>query len=309
LSPRESKVAELARAFPWPSPGPESGAADVTWTGRGFEVAGKADPILSFEVDHSGWSDDLTVMHEGTSNGDHPVDVASRERALEELRRAAFGAKPGVLLEVGCSSGYFLRDARRAFPDALVIGSDYVAGPLRSLAKRDPTQPLMNFDLTRCPLPDASLDAVVALDVLEHIKDDRAAVREMWRTLKPGGVAVIELPAGPWLYDVYDKVLMHERRYAMRDAQRLFENAGFVVDRPSHLGFFVFPAFAAVKLRNKRYLTLSAAEQRAVVERNIVSTKSSWAMSAAMRLETWGARYAKYPFGIRCVFSAVKRAA
>ena len=219
----------IAETFPWPSPRLAHGApAAVRWTGSGFEVDGKDEPVLAFRVDSSGWSDDLTTMHERTSGATHPIDLASRARAIGELSRLGFGQKPGVLLEVGCSSGYFLRDARAAFPGSLIVGSDYVKGPLSALAKDVPSQPLLNFDLTECPLPDECLDAVVALNVLEHIKDDRAAVREMWRTLKPGGVAIIELPAGPALYDVHDKMLMHERwRYSMAGAKRLFQDAGF----------------------------------------------------------------------------------
>jgi SAM-dependent methyltransferase len=299
----QDRRAALADEFPWPSPRP---GERVEWTGHGFDVGGTNESVLTFLVEDSGWTDDLTSMHERTSGATHPIDVASRGRAIAELQRSGFGRRPGVLLEVGCSSGYLLRDAREAFPDALVIGSDYVAGPLRALAAEVPTQPLLNFDLTRCPLPDASLDAIVALNVLEHIEDDRAAVREMFRTLKPGAIAVIELPAIPGLYDVYDKFLMHHRRYSMAGARRLFEQAGFDVVRPSHIGFFVFPAFAAIKLRNKRYLSRPAAEQRAVVEKSIMQSKTSRAMGWLMQLETWGSKRVQYPLGVRCVLTAVK---
>jgi SAM-dependent methyltransferase len=290
------------RDFPWPA-GPDGAP---TWTGRGFTASGKdKGSLLTFLVEDSGWSDDLTTLHEANAGADHPIDVTSRQRAIDELRRVGF-PRDGTLLEVGCSSGYFLHDVRAAFPDALVIGADYVAGPLRAMAKEHPTQPLLQFDLTRCPLADACLDAVVALNVLEHIRDDRAAVRELHRILRPGGVAVIELPAGPGLYDVYDKVLMHERRYSMAGALRLFEEAGFRVERPTHIGFFVFPAFAAVKLRNRRHLSLPEDAQREMVKKSIHATKSSRVMKSLMKAETWGARYVQYPFGIRCVLTAVR---
>jgi hypothetical protein len=61
-----------------------------------------------------------------------------------------------------------------------------------------------------------------------------------------------------------------------------------------------------VKLRNKRHLNRPAAEQRRVVEGNLRGTKKSLAMAAAMRLESLGERYIRYPFGIRIVFTAVK---
>ena len=78
------------------------------------------------------------------------------------------------------------------------------------------------------------------------------------------------------------------------------------VNRPTHLGFFVYPAFAAIKLRNKRYLSRPEAEQRAVVEQSIVDSKASRPMRWLMRLETWGARHVQYPFGVRCVLTGVK---
>jgi hypothetical protein len=70
---------------------------------------------------------------------------------------------------------------------------------------------------------------VVLVNVLEHFEDDAAAVSHVARVLKPGGVAVIEVPAGPQLFDVYDKYLQHFRRYQLADLCRLVERAGLQV--------------------------------------------------------------------------------
>ncbi len=290
--------------FDWPIP---EGHKSVQWSGRGFEVDGKHAPILSFCVTESGWTDELTTLHEGAAGADHPIDLASRARAKREVL-ANVPASEGVVLEVGCSSGYMLDELARSLPkDTLLIGSDYVAGPLRALADRTPSQPLMRFDLTKCPLPSNSVDVVVALNVLEHIRDDQKAAREIARILRPGGAAVIELPAAPGLYDVYDKALMHFRRYTLAGACSLFADAGMRVVRRSHVGVFVFPAFAAVKLRNQRHLNKSDAEQRRIVESNLASTRSSVLMKVAMKLEERFASRVDYPFGIRCVLTAIKR--
>lgn len=292
--------------FPWPTPPHADGAPE--WTGSGFRVGAARVPMLSFVDTTSGWSDDLTELHEAEAGaGVHPMDVASRRRALRALERRLPAAGAPVILEVGCSSGFLLNDLRAAFPRALVIGADYVRRPLERLAERTPGVPLLHFDLTVCPLPDASVDAVVALNVLEHIPDDGAAIRQIHRVLRPGGVAVIEVPAGPRLFDVYDKLLMHHRRYTLGALERAFRAAGFVVDEASHLGFFVYPAFVAVKLANKRHLRAPEEKQREVVSKSIRGTGASPAMRLAMGLEEAVAeRGVRYPVGVRCVLTAVK---
>ncbi len=303
--PRAPSRQTLAARFPWPTPPGASAPPEWQGAGRGFRVDGQSVPLLSFLVQASGWSDDLTAFHEENSSADHPIDLASRMRALALLQRPG-SPPPQAILEVGCSSGYMLRDMRAAFPGALVIGADYVGEPLEKLARTEPELPLVQLDLTACPFPDASVDAVVALSVLEHIEDDARAAREIFRVLRPGGVAVIELPVGPYLYDVYDKMLMHHRRYTARAATSLFERAGFAVLPSSHLGFFVFPAFALVKLRNKRHLAKPEHAQRAIVARNLKDTQHSPLMRGLMALENAASRVVRYPFGIRVMFAAVK---
>src|SRR5579871_879342 len=110
------------QAYPWPNvPGSDQ---QPIWTGRGFLLGDRSVPILQFAPADSGWSADLTTFHEESAGGSHPIDVASRKRAVQELvAQARIHPKP-VLLEAGSSSGFLLRDMHAALPDALVIGSD-----------------------------------------------------------------------------------------------------------------------------------------------------------------------------------------
>lgn len=295
----------MSPAFPWPAP---PGCADApVWTGHGFRVGGAPVPVLSYRVGASGWTDELTSFHEDNAGPDHFIDRASRAHALSQVKRHARGPRP-VVLEVGCSSGFFVRDLRRALPHAFVIGSDYVRGPLEALARRLPDVPLVQFDLVRCPLPDACVDVVVLLNVLEHIEDDAAAVRQVRRILRPGGAAVIEVPAGPHLFDVYDKVLLHHRRYRLRGLRRLLEGAGFDVAHASSLGTLLYPGFWYVKRKNQRYLSEPAEVQRAVVARAMRATARNRLLESVMWAEALLRQTVPLPFGIRCLGTGVKAA-
>jgi SAM-dependent methyltransferase len=242
-------------------------------------------------------------MHEDVAGAAHPIDLASRGHAVGQLKKHVRDG--ATILEVGCSSGFLLRDMKAAFPGAFVIGADYVRGPLEALAVSMPSVPILQFDLTRCPLPDASVDAVVLLNVLEHIEDDAAAVGHLFRILKPGGVAVVEVPAGPHLYDVYDKELMHFRRYRRKGAVELFEKAGFRVEKASHLGFFVYPGFWAVKKKNRLFVPKASGAE--VVAKDIKSSANP-VMSALMKFELALGEKMSFPVGIRCLVTAKKPA-
>jgi SAM-dependent methyltransferase len=249
--------------------------------------------------------DELTRFHEDTAGSSHFIDLASRQHALEQLHSHVRGVSP-VILDIGCSSGFMLRLAREHVPHAFVIGSDYVLGPLRQLAADMPDVPLLQFDLVKCPLPPNSVDAVTLLNVLEHIQDDAAAMRQVCRILKPGGAAVIEVPAGPGLYDVYDKLLLHHRRYTLSGLNQLASGAGFQIANQSHLGFFIYPGFWFAKQRNKRFLPQGEDVHQQVVARNIRETGGSRFLDVLMRIELLLGRWLFYPFGIRCLMTCLK---
>jgi SAM-dependent methyltransferase len=98
-------------------------------------------------------------------------------------------------------------------------------------------------DITRVDLPDASYDIVIAHHVLEHIDDDRAAMRELFRLLKPGGLAVLSVPVNPTRRETYENAAItapalrvlhfggddHKRYYGLDFADRLAAT-GFTVD-------------------------------------------------------------------------------
>lgn len=224
---------------------------------------------------------------------------------FETVAREAL-APTAVCLDIGCSSGFLLRDLRHRLPKATVIGADVLRPPLERLAASLPGVPLLQFDLRDCPLPDASIDLVTALNVLEHIDDDARAMAQIARILRPGGVAHIEVPACPGCFDLYDEVLLHRRRYRMRNLRALIVGAGLCPMHCTHLGVFVFPAFFLVKCRNHRLKRLPFEEKVALVARQLQRTHRSLVLASLLDLERRLGRFCRFPAGIRCVVAARK---
>ena len=283
--------------FPWP---PLPGTTSVPyWNGQHFITGESIGRILPYAVDSSHWSNDLTSLHEAEAGDDHPIDRASRRLAVSSMQRLT-GQAP-VVLDVGCSSGFVLRELQKSLPGAELIGADYLRGPLEGLAQRMPTMPILQFDLRKCPLPNACIDGVTCLNVLEHIDDHEKALDEIHRILKVGGIAHVEVPAGPGLFDIYDEYLMHHRRYRLGELIAMAQKSGFTVEQATHLGCFVFPAFWWVKNRNRRKMHLPTEEKARLVAAQIRATKVNAVFAATIQLETLIGSFVSYPLGIRCV--------
>jgi SAM-dependent methyltransferase len=73
-------------------------------------------------------------------------------------------------------------------------------------------------------------DTVVCLNVVEHLADDRAALRNIYNVLADGGRAVVLVPCGPWLFGTLDTALGHQRRYSPEQLKDVAISAGFAVD-------------------------------------------------------------------------------
>ena len=278
-----------------PPPGAERlPAFEHGWVGH----AAGPDPFLRYVLPGSvNWSEDLESLHEESSR-EHFIDVWTR-RAMRD-RLGSLPARP-TIADIGCSSGYMLEDLRAAHPGATLIGVDLIASGLRKAHVLVPQARLLQADACELPLRDSSLDAALSANLLEHIPNDVLALAELRRVLRPGARAVVVVPAGPRLYDYYDRFLGHERRYGPGELARKARSVGLKVLQDIYLGSLLYPPFWLVKQRNRRRfkdLTDDALQRR--VAGDISHTKSSRAGWLACRIEDWLLRGGIcLPFGIR----------
>ncbi len=119
-------------------------------------------------------------------------DVRRRRRlVLDEL-----DPQPGDrVLDIGCGPGFYVADILdRVGPEGTVTGMD-VSGAMLAMTTRRvegrANATVMEGEVTRIPLPDASVDRAVSVQVFEYVPDTAAGLAELWRVLRPGGRAVI----------------------------------------------------------------------------------------------------------------------
>ena len=273
---------------------PLDGMALPPWT---VTEGWAGEPFLSYASPPAdvNWSDELEELHEESSR-DHFIDVWTRAALLERIP-----TKLEVIADLGCSTGYLLEELRRAHPTAPIYGLDLVAAGLVKARANEPSAMLLQADVCDLPFESESLDAVVSANLLEHVPDDEQALREVRRTLKPGGTGAIIVPAGPSTYDYYDRFLGHERRYARGELAGKARAAGLEVVEDAHIGSLLYPPFWLVKQRNRRtFGHLHGPALQAQVSGDIERTQGSKVGAVLCNVErALLRRSVRLPFGIR----------
>lgn len=161
------------------------------------------------------------------------------EKTIDSLQPA-----PGLrILDAGCGSGRNMVDLARR---GTVTGVELSETSLRLARERDVGEVVLGSVL-EMPFADSSFDLAVCLDVIEHLEDDVAALRELRRVVTPGGPLLVTVPAYQWLWSGHDEINHHHRRYTDRSLKRAAQEAGWSEVRNTHFNALLLPA--AILLR------------------------------------------------------------
>ena len=176
--------------------------------------------------------------------GAHWYYAGKRDFARGWLLRVGPPKATDRLLDCGAGTGRFAKEME-AHCQVLVLDDHEEA--LKLLRTRFRPEQILSLAGDQVPLPAASLDYVTALDVLEHTPDDRAVAEGFHRLLKPGGVALVTVPASMALWSDWDVVLHHFRRYSRPQLRALFPDDRWELLYVNYTNVVVYPAVWLVR--------------------------------------------------------------
>jgi SAM-dependent methyltransferase len=213
---------------------------------------------------------------------------------LRALLRGALARWGGArVLDAGCGAGGLLLD----LPGG--IGVDRSPLALEACAARGLVR-LARADVQRLPFADAAFDAVVSADVLYHrdVADDGAALAELARVTRPGGVVILNLPAGRALRGAHDDFVHGARRYARAEVAALAARAGLRPVRLTGWNAALLPAAWLVRRLSRGGPAAS--------DVSLPPAPLNAALAAWLRAEAWLALRTGLPCGLS-VFAVLRR--
>jgi SAM-dependent methyltransferase len=211
------------------------------------------------------------------------------------IARAADGRSDLRLLDAGCGTGAnvdLLQRFGRAF------GFDFSETGVR-LGREAGRTRLARATVTAAPFPSGVFDVVTSFDVLYSLQDDeeRAALREMYRLLRPGGYAVINVAAMEMLRGDHSVLGREVRRYSRGVLRNHVTDAGFTVVRLTYAFATLFAPLAVSRAWQRRRGLVREDDARAQNEISVPSAPVNALLTGALRLEAAWLRRFDVPFG------------
>jgi SAM-dependent methyltransferase len=151
------------------------------------------------------------------------------------------------ILDAGCGSGRnMLELARHGTVTGIEVSETSVC-----LARARGVGEVVAGSVLEMPFAADSFDLAVTLDVIEHLEDDLGALRELRRTVAPGGSLLVTVPAYPWLWSGHDEINHHYRRYTRNSLQRVAEQAGWEQVRTTNFNSLLLPAAIILRVLDR----------------------------------------------------------
>jgi SAM-dependent methyltransferase len=170
-----------------------------------------------------------------------------RRQVLERVLAGLALPPRARILDAGCGSGRNMVElARRGVVSGIELSDTSV-----SLARARGAGEVVSGSVLQMPFESDSFDLAVCLDVIEHLEDDRGALRELRRVVAPGGWLLVTVPAYQWLWSGHDEINHHFRRYTRETLQRVAQQAGWQQARSTHFNSLLLPAAVLLRILDR----------------------------------------------------------
>ena len=172
----------------------------------------------------------------------HDVEIdhwwfKSRRKYLLDLLKDA--PKDSKVLDIGCSSGIFLKDLEKlGFKTENLFGVDISEKAIRN-CKANGIENCFVMDAQDITLTE-TFDIIIASDCLEHLEDDKKALKNWKNLLKIGGEMYVFVPAFMSLWSYHDEVNMHHRRYTNSELKSKISVENLEIRKSGYWNFFLF---------------------------------------------------------------------
>ena len=209
---------------------------------------------------------------------------------VEDICRQIGKLRPRIL-DVGCGTGANLQMLSMF---GVAEGVDVSAEALEFCRARGSAR-VRQGAAESLPFEDASFDLVTGLDVVEHLDDYLAGLTEMRRVLRPGGYALLFVPAFNFLWGVQDDISHHRRRYTRSELKHTIEQAGLTIDRATYanITFFVPILLGRLLMRVTGF--------RPASENNLTVGFLNGLLGRILGAEGSILRYTNLPFGVSAI--------
>ena len=206
---------------------------------------------------------------------------------VEEICRQVTDRRPKIL-DVGCGTGAnLLMLSKYGEAEGVDISEDAL-----SFCRERGLDKVRLGAGEELPYEDGTFDLVTALDVVEHMDDDLAGLREMRRVLRPGGRALLFVPTFMFLWGLQDDVSNHRRRYRLPELRRVLEQAGFEIERTTYANITFFLPILLVR----KLMRLTGIKTE--TENSINVSALNGVLGRVLGAESWFLKRMNLPFGV-----------
>lgn len=197
-------------------------------------------------------------------------------------------------LDLGCGTGVLQEEFEKKYPGTTAHGIDVMKEAIEYCKKRGLERANL-YDGKKIPFKDNTFDLLTAIDVLEHIEDDKYSMNEIKRVLKKGGLGIFIVPAHMELWSTRDIRLQHYRRYEFGELEKKCKDAGFKVMTSKNADFLLYFVLLLMAKNAKK-------NKDGVAELGMETAQAPWLVNEAAYIyecfENFWLRIADFPIGI-----------